>query len=183
MDAVIDEAVKKSKKRARSGDEPEKTKKKRKRNEEKEEEEAILEIEPPDPKLITARSELKLLLLKYPDTNIDRITKIEKELAVKSFEEVQQHIENVRIEIGLKSPTHDSENIVGLVGLFLQKYMGDYTIHQRLLNDELLLAAVEQCRPTLNHYFNTPLQVIHRVAGHISDVKFDQNNFSNVAKK
>jgi len=129
-----------------------------------------------DEKLL--RKELKMILLKNPKIKLDEQLQMDDYINSLDISEIKVHLENAKIEIGLKSPINTAEELIGMVGIFLQRYYNNTTLHHRLINDTTLIAAVEQWVPLANDYLSVPLQIFHRVVGHVTDVHFNQSNFS-----
>ncbi len=124
------------------------------------------------------RKELKIILLKNPGLDIADVDLIDQQIAKMSNVEIKATLESLKMKIHLKSPISDSENIVGLIGLLLARMYKSGNIIKRIQADTALLAAVDQYAPNLADYISGPLQILVRLAGHITDEQFHQNNFS-----
>jgi hypothetical protein len=149
---------------------------KQKKKKSKEEVEAIVVEERTDEDEIR-RKELKIILLKNPGLTIDDVDEIDARIAKMSNEEIKMSLESLKMKIHLKSPMSDSENLVDLMGLLIARFYKNGNFVHRLSKDTALLAAVDQYVPNLADYISGPLQILVRVAGHITDEQFQQNNF------
>lgn len=180
-ETIREEESRKRKRKTNGEKEGGPVKKKHKKKEKREEEEITpveIELEGNTPEIQRARLELKNLMLKYPDADINDMIKIEETINQLNSDELKTYLRNLKIKIGLNSPNESSRSIIGLIGIFIQNYTGHPEIYERLSNDEALLSAVEHVVPSTFGELNLPLQIVYRVAGHLCDVIFKQNHFS-----
>lgn len=177
MDKIIDRAAKKTK-AVDLPEESERPKKKSKKSKkDKEEEEEIPQQEEVfDEKVEAKRKELKILMLNYPGVQVDKILEIQALISKMGNKEVVHYLDNFKIAVGLQSPMETPENVVGMIGIILQKYLDDPKIHGALINDVKLISSIEQIVPSLGDWLNIPLQVVHRIACHISNSKYGENS-------
>ena len=120
----------------------------------------------------TLRRELKMLLLKNPQIDIKSTCEVDQQIDSMSIDQVRKIIENAKIEIGLLSPVNTAEEFLGTVGLILQKLTGNLTIHDRLVNDCTLISSIQQWIPLSVEKLSVPLQIFHRLVGHMTDIHF-----------
>jgi hypothetical protein len=179
MEKVIEKASRKSKADALP-EESERPKKKSKKSKKKEEEEIPPpeEIEViPDEKTEAKRKELKILMLNYPGVQLDKILEIQSFITKMDKNEVNYYLDNFKFAIGIK-PTDTSENIVGMIGILLQRQFGDPRIYQQITTDAKLLSSVEQIVPSFGEWLSIPLQIVHRVACHVCTMRYGENNMT-----
>jgi hypothetical protein len=177
--AEVEDVIREAKKRTNDGSDKNKRHKKKRKREEDD------SIEEQDEKIIELKNdairklELKNLMLKYPNVDIADMESIEKVVSSLSGDDLKCYLDNVKYKVGLTSPNETSKSLVGLAGLFLAKWTKNGFIHNRLINDIQLTSAAEHLLPSSFGEYNTILQVAYRISGHISDIMFGQNNFSN----
>jgi len=181
MEKAIDKAVKKTRERDFQ-EEDENKKKKHKKTHEKskkkpEEEDEDMEQEDETPPMDLkryeiAKKELRNLCMRYKNVNVKDIEEIQKSIEKIHPKEIENALENMKAAIGISSPDHTAKAIVGTIGLFLQRFLKEPSIHARLMNDARLLAIMEYVTPCLGDYLTLPLQAFHSIAGHVSDVQF-----------
>lgn len=181
MEKAIDKAVKKTRERDFEEEEERKKKKhkkshektKKKVEEEDEEMEADEDALPIDSKRFQiAKKELRNLSMRYKNVNVKDIEEIQKGIEKIHPREIENALENMKIAIGISSPDHTAKALVGTIGLFLQRFLKEPSIHSRLMNDDRLLAIMEYVTPSLSDYLTLPLQAFHAIAEHVSDVQF-----------
>lgn len=170
MDQHINEAL------ADVSEEEERPRKKQKYNNHKKIGETLPPITKDDFEI--ARKELKMIMLKNPNIDIEHVMRIHNEIMGLDQEELTTFLENAKIEIGLKNPNQNSHNIIALISLGLQRLTGNSSFYKRMMNDSTLIASLEHYFPDPSSYLSVPFQIVARVAGHLSDVTFNQNNFS-----
>lgn len=176
MDKIIDRAAKKTK-AIELPEESERPRKKSKKSKKHEEEEVIPPpVEVFDEKVEAKRKELKILMLNYPSVQIEKILEIQALISKMGNKEVVHYLDNFKIAVGLQSPMETPENVVGMIGIILQRYYNDPNIHAALINDVKLISSIEQIVPSLGDWLNIPLQVVHRISCHISNAKYGENN-------
>jgi hypothetical protein len=183
MDKAIEKAVSKSRERDFAGEEERPKKKPRREHKESrrpstEDEAAIAKksfVAKPsiDPKnFLIAKKELRNLSLRYKDINVEEIEKIQKGIESLQPDEVFNALENMKIAIGVQSPDHTAKAMVGTIGLVLQRVLKEPSIYSRLMSDDRLLAIMEYMIPVMSDYLTIPLQIVHSIAGHVSEVQF-----------
>lgn len=168
-------------KKTKGGDQ-ERTKKRKKKKESSSEEESIeVELTPEEQTAQNiSRKELKSLLLKQPDLQVKNTMEICSKVESMPIKEVTSFLEAAKLEMGLKNPLAVAENCVGLVGLTLERWFQKSGLYRRLMQDQQLIAAMDEFAPNFGDNINSPLQVLVRVFGHVSDAHYGQTHFSNV---
>jgi hypothetical protein len=125
------------------------------------------------------RKELKKMMLKYPGLNITEVLKLSAQVDSMSPEEVTSYLECSKIQMGMQKPLATAESIVGLMGMVAQRWFPKGgNMYSRFMNDQQLIAAVDEYGPSLGDDITNPLQILVRACGHVSDAVFEQSNFS-----
>lgn len=176
MEKVIEKASRKTKADALP-EEKERPKKKSKKSKHKDNEEPLPEeiVEIPDEKTEAKRKELKILMLNNPGVQLDKILEIQNFISQMNGKEINYYLDNFKFAIGI-NPTDTSENIIGMIGILLQRQFGDPTIYKNITTDAKLLSSFEQIVPSLGEWLSIPLQIVHRIACHICTMKYGESN-------
>lgn len=190
MEKVIDRAVKEARERPENEDAKEPKQKKRKKDsppkkkknhdddipeDDIEEAMAILQ-EPirPSPEHEIAKKELRNLHLRFPDIDVTQIAELRNKISQMTHDEVKTTIEDIKSTINQKSNT--SEHALGTLALILSKISGEPKLYDKIMKDDEILAAAEYLCPSLEEYLSAPLQLVHKIAHHVSDLKFNKDN-------
>ena len=91
-----------------------------------------------------------------------------------THEDVKTTIEDIKSTINQK--TNTSEHALGTVAIILSKLTGEPKLYDKIMKDDEILAAAEYLCPALEEYLSAPLQLVHKLAHHVSDLKFNKNN-------
>jgi hypothetical protein len=122
-----------------------------------------------DKKRRAIKSELKQYRIKYPDISTDRTTRIDYELEQLSTEELEIHLENMKIEVGLIAPNDKAKSLLGVVGFVCEQYFGMTGFTERLITDPQLIGCIDSYLPISLHWIGIPLLTLFCIGGHISD--------------
>ncbi len=147
--------------------------KKKKANTDQEENEAMKMIEEiknlesnKDVGELRARRELKALLKKNKHLDIDKLMESHHFVNSLSREEISELLENVKLEVGMISPTQNAKNILSIVG-GLMKLISGVDLGEKLTNDLDLITALEHYLPDPLDMMSIPLQFASRIGYHI----------------
>jgi hypothetical protein len=114
--------------------------------------------------------QLKGLLIRNPNINITRGCEIDARLACLSIEDLENLLENIKIELNIIHPNENSKSLLAAGGTALEKFTGyEGYLVEPLVHDEELLGALEDMIPNYYDYFSGPIKVVTRVAKHISE--------------
>lgn len=122
-------------------------------------------------------AKLKPLIAKYPDIDTSRTERIDLELAQLSTEELKKKLQNIQLEIGLLAPNQQAKATVGLASRMIENLYGKRGLYDRLMADDELLTCIQSYLPLEQDWMTVPMVIGHRLAGHVSDMHYSQNNF------
>lgn len=114
-------------------------------------------------------SQLKNYKIKYPNIDTRKSEAIDRELALLPTEELEKRLENVKVEIGIANPNHNAKSALGLVGFFLEYYLGLIGITPNLVADEELVACIDSYLPESFHWLGVPFLFCFRLGSHVSN--------------
>ena len=164
MDEVIDEALYN---RDSEEEEPEPPIKKRKMD------------EPNNDGPLKLKRELKFLLSKYPTLQLDDVMKAHRDVSQLSIEELGVMIENIKIKVGLQTPNNNALSILAAISYLFERVYGKTDIYERMSHDSSLVLCIDDYCPDPTGTLGQPLQIIAKVASHITNTFFftpTQNN-------
>ncbi|HXU95460.1 MAG TPA: hypothetical protein VFP45_03390 [Candidatus Nitrosotalea sp.] len=190
MEKVIDRAVKEARERPSNEDAKEPKQKKRKKDSSSKKkknrdddiqdddiEEAMAILQEPvkaSPEHAIAKKELKNLHLRFPDIDVSQIAELRNKIDQMTHEEIKTTIDDIKSTINQK--TNTSEHALGAFALLLSKITGEPKLYDKIMKDDEILAAAEYLCPNLEEYLSAPLQLAHKIAHHVSDLKFPKDN-------
>jgi len=190
MEKVIDRAVKEVRERPDNEDAKEPKQKKRKKESSSKKkkdrnddiqtddiEEAMAILQEPvksSSEHEIAKKELRNLHLRFPDIDVSQIAELRNKISQMTHDEVKTTIEDIKSTINQK--TNTSEHALGTIALILSKISGEPKLYDKIMKDDEILAAAEYLCPALEEYLSAPLQLVHKIAHHVSDLKFNKDN-------
>jgi hypothetical protein len=113
-------------------------------------------------------SQIKDLKKKHPEVETNHTDVLDMELAALSTEQLEWRLDNIKIELGLMSPSESARSAVGLVGFVMEHYFGMVGIADKLINDGELISCIESYIPVSFLWLGVPLLTLVRVGNHIS---------------
>lgn len=97
--------------------------------------------------------EYKMIRVRHPDIDPSKMSKMDEELRMMETEEIEQHMENIRIEIGGVVPFATGTAILSGVGYGMERFLGMPGFKNQLLKSTQCLAAAEcACPINLSDY-------------------------------
>lgn len=114
-------------------------------------------------------TEVKELLIKYPDIDTSKAEKLDMQLACLSTDELECKLENIKIQVGVVSPNEKARSIAGVVGFIFEYYLGFRGFTDRLSNDTQLIGCIDAYLPASLHAIGVPLLTLLCLGGHIAD--------------
>lgn len=97
--------------------------------------------------------EYKMIRVRHPDIDPSKMTKMDEELSMMETEEIEQQMENIRIEIGGVVPFATGTAILSGIGYGMERFLGMPGFKNQLLKSTECLAAAEcACPINLSDY-------------------------------
>lgn len=120
------------------------------------------------------KMELKSLLMKYGDVDIDDLESIQSKIDSFDDEKLERYLDHVKYKVGLYSPNESAKSLVGIVSLFLARRLGDRDLHTKIMSDDNLINVTQHLFPNFIGEMNIPLQVTYKFATHIANSIFGE---------
>jgi hypothetical protein len=131
-----------------------------------------VQLEPESEELVLKRKELKAIMLRYPDLDLEKITRLHTDICRMHPNDVEILLENSKIEIGLKNPNQNAKSMLSLIGVALHKITGLTGIYKKMESDDSLITALEHYLPDPTSKLSIPMQIVSRISSHIADEMF-----------
>lgn len=113
------------------------------------------------------RWELKKLLLKHPDLDLQSNSEVESFVDSLDDDQIMEFLEHARFQLGYNVPNKNGLGFLGFIGDVLGRFYKSPGLARKLQNDKELVEMVEEMVPFNISWMSTPLQIVNRILEHM----------------
>lgn len=120
----------------------------------------------PTDKSVSLRRDLRRLVSKHPDLNLSHNNEIDALLETLNEDQLKSLLDNVRFQIGVKSPNGNGLSFLGIAGDLLDRSIGTRQLSKKLMEDTELVEWVEDLVPSDMTWLSVPFRIVNRILCH-----------------